>query len=148
MATFLNFTNPDTGEQKTLNVLSFQENAIEWQGEEVPSFGGTLVSTQSNPRRSWTATVEFLEPMQLDEFEEFISSGIDPFTNRPIGYRDMLISSTNGAVVQGARRGKPPAGVTVRMGSATPVDYVTPGAGMEIDRMTQRWQVDLTIREI
>jgi hypothetical protein len=135
-STFLTITDP-AGVSKILNVVTFQEEEMQWIGEEGKAFAGNWISTQRDAKRLYTTTVEFLTPLEVEVFRNFVST-IDVVTGRVTGPKTVFMSSG----IDGARRGGALISVQIILGRMEPHDYQLPTG------VTQSWTVDLTIREV
>ena len=125
---------------KTLNVVvgTWQETEA-WMGSRGRAFSGRLLSTERDPRKSWTCTVEFMTGADLESFVAFVSSGLDA-QFRPTGLRELRVSTPGTNAAMRSNSFQPT--VLIHIGTRTPFEYTVGNVN------TVGWSCELTIEEV
>jgi hypothetical protein len=144
---FLRLVDLQTGEEVWLNVVSYEENAPEWNGEGGRAFDGTYISTEINAKWSASAVVEFLTGAEMEALEKLTASEWDFTLRMPLALRPLVVWTTgdDGALrgTQGTRR------VYAKLGKRVAYEHVIPNpGGNPPSRLAVGWRCDLQLIQI
>lgn len=141
--TFAQLKNLDQSASLILNVVAGTWVETETRrGAQRRSFAGNMLSTERTPKRTWTATVEFMSGALLDSFLLFISNSIDVTTSQPLTYRTlrlMALGSNSALHITSASSSVP---VMVRADKRTSFEHTVANVN------TVGWSVEIVIEEV